>query len=104
MSAEGVATSRIKAHAKACNCLKIEPLVDLESEDYYHKGSERTNTSKDDKTDKRKTSSELKRKDMQTVSHVVSHVHVVNDGKTNWLEGSMLLACYVILALSFLMS
>jgi len=29
---------------------------------------------------------------------------ILNDGKTNWLEGSMLLACYVILALSFLMS
>lgn len=27
---------------------------------------------------------------------------ILNDGKTNWLEGVMLLACYVILALSFL--
>ena len=26
---------------------------------------------------------------------------ILNDGKTNWLEGVMLLACYVILALSF---
>ena len=26
---------------------------------------------------------------------------ILNDGKTNWLEGAMLLACYVILALSF---
>jgi len=28
---------------------------------------------------------------------------ILNDGKTNWLEGAMLLACYVILALSFLL-
>ena len=26
---------------------------------------------------------------------------ILNDGKTNWLEGVMLLACYTILALSF---
>ena len=26
---------------------------------------------------------------------------ILNDGKTNWLEGVMLLACYAILALSF---
>ena len=31
MSAEGVAMSRIKAHSKACNYLKIETLIDLES-------------------------------------------------------------------------
>ncbi|MDP6869496.1 MAG: calcium/proton exchanger [Candidatus Poseidoniaceae archaeon] len=29
---------------------------------------------------------------------------ILGDGKTNWLEGSMLLACYTILALSFYMS
>ncbi len=29
---------------------------------------------------------------------------ILQDGKTNWLEGSMLLACYLILGLSFLMS
>ena len=28
---------------------------------------------------------------------------ILNDGKSNWLEGAMLLACYVILALSFWM-
>ena len=28
---------------------------------------------------------------------------ILNDGKTNWLEGAMLLACYVILGLSFLL-
>jgi Ca2+:H+ antiporter len=28
---------------------------------------------------------------------------ILADGKTNWLEGSMLIACYLILALSFLM-
>ncbi len=28
---------------------------------------------------------------------------ILNDGKTNWLEGAMLLACYVILAWSFLL-
>ena len=37
-SAEGVTISRIKAHAKSCNYLKIEPLVDLKTEDYCHKG------------------------------------------------------------------
>ena len=31
----------------------------------------------------KKTSSELKRKNMQKKSHTVSHRHVVNDGKTN---------------------
>ena len=60
VSAEGVAKRRIKAHAKVCNYLKIDPLIDLESEEHYYKGSERTNASKDEKTDKRKTSSELK--------------------------------------------
>ncbi len=28
---------------------------------------------------------------------------ILNDGKSNWLEGAMLLACYVILAMSFWM-
>jgi Ca2+:H+ antiporter len=28
---------------------------------------------------------------------------ILNDGTTNWLEGSMLLACYAILGLSFWM-
>ena len=43
---------------------------------------------------------------LETAATFIS-VLVVNlilaDGKTNWLEGSMLLACYLILALSFLM-
>ena len=26
---------------------------------------------------------------------------ILSDGKTNWLEGAMLLACYAILALAF---
>jgi Ca2+:H+ antiporter len=26
---------------------------------------------------------------------------IMSDGKSNWLEGTMLLACYVILALAF---
>ena len=65
--------------------MKIETIIDLESEYYCHKGSEITNSSKDDKTDKRKTGSELKRKDMQTVSHAVSHSNTVNVGKTNYI-------------------
>ena len=63
--------------------MKFDPAIDLKSEYYHHKVSERTNTSKDNKTDKIKTSSELKRKNMQKKSHTVSHRHVVNDGKTN---------------------
>ena len=59
----------------------MEPLVDLEREEHFYKGSERTNANKDNKTGKRKIISELKRKSMQVVSRAVSHGHAVSAGK-----------------------
>ena len=63
----------------------MESLIDLESEDYCHEGSEGTNARKDCKTDKRKTCSELKQNRIQIVSHAVSHSHPANGGKTNYI-------------------